>query len=99
MREGNYQPAGFTQITDLSSVVGVGTIPAGARYALIQALDQNVRWRDDGSNPSSNVGMQLTAGNDFWYQGDLSTIKFIEDTSGAELNISFYRDMDYKSGA
>ena len=58
--------------------------------ALIQAEDQNVRWRDDGTDPTASVGMLLEAGKDMLYTGDLGAIKFIEEAASAKLNVSYY---------
>lgn len=66
------------------------TVPGGATMALIQAVTQNVRWRDDGTNPTNSVGMRISAGEEFWYTGDLDAIKFIEEVASAELNVSYY---------
>lgn len=94
-RPGSYAPVGHQQITTLSSAVGL-TIPAAAdkraNCAVIQAETQNVRWRDDATNPTSSVGMVLAAGADMFYDGDLSAIKFIEVTSSAKLNVTYYED-------
>lgn len=86
--EGNVQPAGFVQLTNLSSAVGIGT--GAGRAALIQCLNQHVRWRDDGTAPTTSVGMRIHAGETFLYLGDPRAIQFIEETAGAELNISMY---------
>jgi hypothetical protein len=67
------------------------TLPSDATVALIQALTQNVRWRDDGTAPTASKGMQLAAGDQFWYTGDLSTIRFIEEAATAELNVTVYK--------
>jgi len=83
------QALGYQQITSVSSAVGL-TVPTGATRALIVAEGANVRWRDDGTNPTSSVGMLLLASNLLSYDGDLNRIKFIEVTSSAKLNISYY---------
>jgi hypothetical protein len=88
---------GYQQITSLSAATGL-TVPAVDKnglnqkptFALIIAETQAVRWRDDGTNPTSSVGMPLAVGVPLQYDGDLSKIKFIEQTSGAVLNISYY---------
>ena len=84
------QPKGYQQITNLSSAVGL-TVPDGANYCVFDCEDQAVRWRDDGTNPSATVGMQLATGVTFAYDGILTDIKFIEETASAKLNISYYR--------
>lgn len=89
-------PCGYQQITSLSSATAL-TIPTGVTgsvYALIQATTQNVRWRDDGTNPTASVGMQLLAGSDMWYVGSLTALKFIEETASAKLNISYYKPVE-----
>lgn len=80
---------GYQQITDLSSAVGL-TIPSGTTLALIVPETQNVRWRDDGTNPTSTVGMPIYIGASLSYDGDLNKIKFIQEAASAKLNISYY---------
>lgn len=89
---------GYQQITSLSSSTGL-TLPTtdtnGMRctpaFALIIAETQGVRWRDDGTAPTASVGMPLAAGIPLQYDGDLSKIRFIEQSASAKLNISYYR--------
>ena len=88
---------GYQQITSLSSDTGL-TVPTrtpdGSKqqptFALIIAETQGVRWRDDGTAPTASVGMPLAAGVPLQYDGDLTKIKFIEQTGSAKLNISYY---------
>lgn len=82
------EPGGYVQLTSLSTAVGIGS--GAGRVALIQCLNQNVRWRDDGVAPTANVGVRLHAGETFEYTGNLRSIQFIEEAAGAELNISLY---------
>ena len=51
---------------------------------------QAVRWRDDNIAPTTTVGMPLAVGVTLQYDGDLTMIRFIEQVSGAKLNISYY---------
>ena len=88
---------GYQQITSLSSASNL-TVPARdklgnqqqATIALITPEAQAVRWRDDGVAPTASVGMPLAVGVTLQYDGDLTNIKFIEQVSGAKLNISYY---------
>lgn len=82
-------PKGYQQVTGLSSAKGI-TPPRESRVAVIQAAGQDVRWRDDGTDPTANVGMVLQNGRDMLYTGNMAKIKFIEITAGAEINISYY---------
>ena len=88
---------GYQQITNLTSAVNL-TVPVldptglnqKPTIALITPETKGVRWRDDGIAPTGSVGMPLAAGVTLQYDGDLTKIKFIEDDSGAILNISYY---------
>ena len=83
------EPAGYRKITSLSSVKGV-QIGEG-RVALIQAINQNIRYRDDGTDPTSSEGMVIFAGQSIWYTGDLRAIRFIEEAGSAEVNVLAYK--------
>jgi hypothetical protein len=88
---------GYQQITSLSSATGL-TVPVKdvqglsckPSIALITPETQAVRWRDDGVNPTASVGMPLAVGVTLQYDGDLTQIKFIEQTGSAKINISYY---------
>jgi hypothetical protein len=86
---GKVVPLGFQQLTSLSSAAGL-TVPDGALFAVIDVEAENVRWRDDGTNPTATVGMRIIADTELVYSGDLSAIKFIAETSGAIANVSYY---------
>lgn len=87
--DANLKPLGYQQVTSLSSAAGL-TVPNGTILALIIPESQSVRWRDDGTNPTASVGMLLAAGATLSYTGDMLSIKFIEVTASAKLNISYY---------
>jgi len=88
---------GYQQITSLSSATGL-TVPSRdvqglsckPSIALITPESQAVRWRDDNVNPTASVGMPLAVGVTLQYDGDLTQIKFIEQTGSAKINISYY---------
>lgn len=97
-------PLGFQTISasTLASATNL-TIPANATAALIQcegaAGTAAVRWRDDGTAPTTSVGMLLNASNastttpqapPFLYSGDLTKIQFITAAGSPQLNISYY---------
>lgn len=94
---GNKFPVGYMQLTAMSSAksiasaTGGGAIPTDTYSAILQAEAQDIRYRDDGTNPSATVGMILKVGIPIEYTGDLTAIKFFEATSGGILNISFYK--------
>jgi hypothetical protein len=88
---------GYQQITTLTASVGL-TIPARAPdglnakpvFALIIAEGAPVRWRDDGTAPTASVGMPLAVGVPLQYDGDLTKIRFIQQSASGILNISYY---------
>jgi hypothetical protein len=88
---------GYQQITSLSSATGL-TVPSvdlnglscRPSIAIIVSETQAVRWRDDDVNPTASIGMPLAAGVTLQYDGDLTKIKFIEQSASAKLNISYY---------
>lgn len=86
---GNLVPKGYQQLTSLSAASSL-TVPTGATIALIQAQDKNVRWRDDGTDPTASVGMVIAAGDTLPYTGSLAAIKLIETAASAKVNVAYY---------
>jgi hypothetical protein len=88
---------GYQQITTLTASTGL-TIPTLAPdglnakpvFALIIAEGAPVRWRDDGTAPTASVGMPLAVGVPLQYDGDLTKIRFIQQSASGILNISYY---------
>jgi hypothetical protein len=88
---------GYEQITGLSSVKGL-TVPSNdlnglacrPTLALIVAESTAVRWRDDDVDPTASVGMPLATGVALQYDGDLTKIKFIEQSASSKLNVTYY---------
>lgn len=82
-------PLGYEQNLDLATAKSLKP-PKDTRVAVIQAITQNVRWRDDGTNPTATIGMVLASGRDMLYVGDFAKLRFIEVAGTAELNVSYY---------
>lgn len=89
--DGQLEPISYQQITGLSTPKAL-SVPSRANYALIQAFNGPVRWLDTGSEPTDSIGMRLSSGRDLWYTGDLGKLRFVEESAGAELNITYYRN-------
>jgi len=88
---------GYQQISDLSSSASL-TVPTLApdgsnqrpTFALIVCEGAPVRWRDDKTVPTASIGMPLAVGVPLQYDGDLTNIRFIQQSATAKLNISYY---------
>ena len=91
--ESKLTPLGYEQLetADIATANSLQSIPNGAQFALIQCDEEDVRWRDDGTNPTATVGIVLPATKIIWYTGDLTKIKFIRTAANAALNISYYK--------
>lgn len=89
------RPLGYQQMTSLStsSAVGLQGIPSSEQVQLtiIAVEGAGIRWRDDGTDPTSTVGMPVNAGQTLPYVGDPSKIKIIGQASGATVNVSYNR--------
>jgi len=86
------EPKGYQQLTVSTTAVGL-TVPDGARYALMKLNDANLfRWRDDGTDPTSTVGMPLPdQGDEFFYTGKLKRFRAIRSGgTDAVLNLAYY---------
>lgn len=86
----NSTPMGYEQITGLTSAQSL-TVPAGANIAILQAQDQDCRFRDDGTSPTASVGTVLEVKRLFGYSGDLSAVEIIETTATAIVNVLYYK--------
>lgn len=81
---------GFQQITGLAGVTSL-VVPTGTLVAYIQVEGQNVRWRDDGVNPSVSVGNLIYAQETLVYGGNFSKLRLIEIAPTAVVNIEYRR--------
>jgi hypothetical protein len=83
------QLSGFSTATLLSSCSG--GIPSKAACALIVIETNSVRWRDDGTAPTSSVGMLLATGVYWGYLGKMNALDFIPSTGNATADVTFYQ--------
>jgi hypothetical protein len=106
MMSKSYTPLGFFQLTVTgaaqtlvqlgvtASILNGTTSAPPANRAIWRAAVANSMWRDDGTAPTSAIGI-LTATTDtyvFEYSGALSKLQFIQVGAGALLNVSLYYD-------
>lgn len=89
-------PCGYQQLTSIDTAVALTvptTICAAGLVTMIQVTPeaQAVRYRDDGVAPTATVGMPVAVGTTVTYEGAVKNIQFISQTSGAKLNVSYYK--------
>lgn len=83
---------GYQQIPAANVDVGtLLTVPLGTSLIYITVEAQAVRWRDDGTAPTTAVGMPLAAGATLTYvAANMGQLRFISQVAGAILNVSYY---------
>lgn len=85
-------PKGYQQISSATLATSTSlTVPAGSLYARIENNGSAaVRWRDDGTDPTSTTGGRILPGDVLEYDGDLAEIEVIREAAGAILDIHYY---------
>jgi len=89
--DGPLTSKGYEQITALDTVKQL-TVPTGAWMAIIQAEDQKVRWRADGTDPTDAIGMVLITEEELVLAGAtmLAALRFLEEAASAKLNVEYF---------
>ena len=83
-------PKGYQQLTNITSATSLA-VPVGASLAIIQAEDQDARWRDDGVDPTASVGMLIKVGEDpKRLVTNLNAVRLINATAGTIVNVQYY---------
>lgn len=83
------RPAGYEQKVTFNGAAEKIKI-SQPDYVLLTAEAGNIRWRDDGVDPTILIGTPLLAGTDFWYTGDVKTLRVIGVDAAAILNVNGY---------
>lgn len=87
------RPQGYEQLTVADTAVGFASIPTNADKAVIVVEDKTIRWRDDGTNPTSTVGTKAFANTWITLEGRQKITQFKAIRQGADsakLSISYY---------
>lgn len=90
------KPLGYRQLEVSTTVVDLadatGGIPKFATRAHIWVETDAIRWRDDGEDPTSAVGMLVddTQSFDLVSAESIAAFKAIRVTTDAIINISYY---------
>ncbi len=90
----NSVPLGYCQLSVTAAVLVStcsGGIPAGSTFASIVTETAAIRWRDDGTAPTTSVGNPLAVATRLTYDGLLASLQVIAQTGTAVVNIEFYR--------
>lgn len=88
-----YQSAGdgeYNVAVDDATAVSL-TVPPGAKYAQINVNGTDMRYRDDGTDPTATVGMPVAQGAGWFYSGPLSDLTFIAQSGSGTLDVSYYK--------
>lgn len=81
--------SGYVQVSVSSTAVGI-TVPPNAAWCYFTAT-VDIRWRDDGTDPTDAVGYPEVAGKEFITPGPLSTLRFIRQTADGVVDGTCYR--------
>jgi hypothetical protein len=91
VKAGVYTPVGTGQFgTTVASATNL-TVPAGATIAEICVETNAVRYRDDGTAPTSTIGIPVASGTCFQYAGNLLAIQFIAQTGSPTIDAEYYK--------
>lgn len=75
----------------LASLLPGGVVPPGTCMVLITPEAQAIRFRDDGTAPTTAIGFPLAVGTSLQYTGgNLPGLRLISQTAGAIVNIALY---------
>lgn len=81
---------GYQQLTSLATAVTV-IPPAGTSLILITPEGAGVRWRDDGTAPTTTVGYPLNVGMELRYTATgMRRLQVVQQAASAVLNLAFY---------
>ncbi len=83
---------GYQQSTSLSTsgAINLPSIPTSAQSVVIDIEGAGIRFRDDGTDPTSTVGRPISAGQSLCYTNDPHAIRMIGQTAGATVNATYY---------
>jgi hypothetical protein len=84
-------PLGYSQLTP-TSAIGLSA-PAGSLICIVQAEGQTIRYRDDGTAPTTTVGMQILPGGVLTASGaaEIAAVQIIQTATGGLVDLSCYK--------
>ena len=83
------KPLGHQQIANPAASTAL-TVPDGASYAFLNCTAGTaIRMRGDAGAPTASLGCRLAAGDKLWWNGDLRSIRVIQETTGT-LDVEYF---------
>ncbi len=80
-------------ISSVSSSTGftAAKLTAGLQYAVIQAIDGNIRFTIDGTTPTTSLGLRLNQDDsvEVWGTAEMSNFRCIDDGGTATLEVVY----------
>jgi hypothetical protein len=87
-------PCGYIQVsvTTVQSLTIPSACNGAPTLAVIKAETQAIRYRDDGVAPTATVGQPVAVTDaPILYEGTISALQFIAQTSGGVVDVLLYR--------
>ena len=88
-----FAPLGHAQTAVSSTPVALPSLPSldKLRRVLIQPLDADIYWTDDGQNPSATLGQWLLKGSILVYDGSKpDQLKMVCLDGTADVRLAYY---------
>jgi hypothetical protein len=85
--EANMKPVGYAQVVGIAAAIDP---PVGGRVLMLNPETQAIRIRDDGTDPTTTVGLLIPAGACYEYKGDTRKLRIIEAAASSTLNVLGY---------
>lgn len=88
---GHFQVNNLASAKTLAAAIDAA-IPTGADHCEIQTATQTIRYRKDGTAPTTTVGTLLPTGTVITVRrGEFTNFKMIETATTAVVDIEFYK--------
>ena len=99
-----FEVIGVSAGTVLTTARGLASLPTNAAGELVRTIamiqcaslvdsggkgNVAVKWRNDGTDPTSDIGMELLPGQALKTATSLSALKFIGIAANAKLNVTY----------
>lgn len=76
----------------LSSLATSVQCPSGGgRAVMFKVSGAAIRYRADGTAPTTANGIPVSIGESVWYVGDLTKLQFIEQTASAVIDLHVFK--------